>query len=387
MVEKLFSLKEYTEMNRPTVAEIDLAALRYNVSRITRLSTNPGKMLAIVKANAYGHGAVHISRELVKCGIDYLGVAICEEAAELRHAGLQVPIMVMGGIYSGQEEAAIKYNLVPVIFDITAARSLNAIASQNGIFIKVHIKLDTGMGRIGIMPNDLDTFFQSLKACNNLVVDGLLTHLSAADASTENSDNFTCRQIDMFLSLSGRIRDMGFSPSFLHLANSAAIIRRLEPCFNLVRPGLMLYGISPSPQVSTDLKPVMSLKTGVIAIKRVPKGYSISYRRTFITQRESVIATLPIGYADGYSRQLSNRAQVIIHGCKAPVVGVVCMDMVMVDVTDIPDVMVNDEAILIGSQGGEYISARDLADSAQSIPYEILCGISSRVPRVYVHGV
>ncbi len=374
-------------MNRPTIAEIDLAALRYNVSRITRLSTNPGKMLAIVKANAYGHGAVHISRELVKCGIDYLGVAICEEAAELRHAGLQVPIMVMGGIYSGQEEAAIKYNLVPVIFDITAARSLNAIASQNGIFIKVHIKLDTGMGRIGIMPNDLDTFFQSLKACNNLVVDGLLTHLSAADACTENSDNFTCRQIDMFLSLSGRIRDMGFSPSFLHLANSAAIIRRLEPCFNLVRPGLMLYGISPSPQVSTDLKPVMSLKTGVIAIKRVPKGYSISYRRTFITQRESVIATLPIGYADGYSRQLSNRAQVIIHGCKAPVVGVVCMDMVMVDVTDIPDVMVNDEAILIGSQGGEYISARDLADSAQSIPYEILCGISSRVPRVYVHGV
>ncbi|MCX5895450.1 MAG: alanine racemase, partial [Proteobacteria bacterium] len=184
-------------MNRPTVAEIDLAALRHNVSRINRLSTNPSKMLAIVKANAYGHGAVNISRELVNCGTDYLGVAICEEAAELRHAGLQVPIMVMGGIYSGQEEVAIKYNLVPVIFDITTARSLNAIASQNGITIKVHIKLDTGMGRIGIMPNDLDTFFQSLKACNNLVVDGLLTHLSAADACIENSDNFTCRQIDM----------------------------------------------------------------------------------------------------------------------------------------------------------------------------------------------
>ena len=374
-------------MPRPTVAEIDLAALRYNFNKVKGLAGSGKKALAIVKANAYGHGAVNVARELERCGVDFLGVAICEEAAELRKAGIRSPVMVMGGVYNGQAEDVFAYHIIPVLFDIETALSLNAIASHNGLSLKVHIKLDTGMGRIGILPGDLDSFIERLRTCNNLVVDGLLTHLATADTSQASADDFTVNQINIFRELSARIRDKGFSPTYLHLANSAAIIRHLEPCFNIIRPGLMLYGISPSQQLTIDLQPVMALKTKIVTLKKVPAGSSISYRRTFITNRESLIATLPIGYADGYSRQFSNRAAVLIRGRRASVAGVVCMDMVMIDVTDVADAQINDGVILLGTQGDETIDARELAEIAHSIPYELLCGISSRVPREYVNGI
>ncbi len=373
-------------MQRPTVAEIDLAALRYNYHQVTKLSDSSRKILAIVKANAYGHGAVRISQELEMLGADFLGVAMCEEAVELRKAGIKSSILVMGGIFQGQEDDVFKYDLIPVIFDIERARSLNARAAQNGIKLKVHVKLDTGMGRVGILPGDIEAFFGSMKDCNQLQVDGLLTHLAIADATDEMATSFTCGQINTFTSLVKKITEMGFSPTCLHLANSAAIIRKLDPCFNLVRPGIMLYGISPSPSLCIDLKPVLNLKTKLIALKKVPKGCSISYRRTFISERESLIATLPIGYADGYSRQFSNRSTVLIHGRRALVAGVVCMDMTMVDVTDIPAVNLHDEVVLLGAQGSQSINAHELAEIAHSIPYEILCGISSRVPRQYLNG-
>jgi len=373
-------------MQRPTVAEIDLAALRYNYHQVTKLSDNSRKLLAIVKANAYGHGAVRISRELEKCGVDFLGVAMCEEAAELRIAGIKSSILVMGGIYQGQENDVFKHDLIPVIFNIESARRLNAHASQNGIKIKVHVKLDTGMGRVGILPGDVEAFFSAIKRFDYLQVDGLLTHLAIADCPDDNATSFTCGQIDTFTSLVNKIREMGFSPSFLHLANSAAIIKKSAPCFNVLRPGIMLYGISPSPFLSIDLKPVLSLKTKIIALKKVPRGNSISYRRTFISERESMIATLPVGYADGYSRQFSNKAAVLIHGSRAPIAGVVCMDMTMVDVTDIPAVNLHDDVVLLGSQGSQSINAHELAEAAHSISYEILCGISSRVPRQYING-
>ena len=373
-------------MQRPTVAEIDLAALRYNYHQVTKLSDSSRKFLAIVKANAYGHGAVKISQELEKCGVDFLGVAMCEEAAELRKAGIKSSILVMGGIFHNQSDDVFKYDLIPVIFDMESARSLNARAAQNGIKLKVHVKLDTGMGRVGILPSDVEAFFSSIKDCHQLQVDGLLTHLAIADATDDTATSFTCGQIDTFTSLVKKVKEMGFSPTCLHLANSAAIIRKLDPCFNLVRPGIMLYGICPSPSLLIDLKPVLSLKTKIIALKKVPKGCSISYRRTFISERESLIATLPIGYADGYSRQFSNRSTVVIHGRRAPVAGVVCMDMTMVDVTDIPAVNLHDEVVLLGAQGSQSINAQELAEMAHSIPYEILCGISSRVPRQYLNG-
>ena len=373
-------------MQRPTVAEIDLTALRYNFQQVTKLSDSSRKFLAIVKANAYGHGAVRISQELEKCGVNFLGVAMCEEAAELRMAGIKSSILVMGGIFNNQEDAVFKHNLIPVIFDIDSARRLNVRAAQNGIKLKVHVKLDTGMGRVGILPGDAETFFSLIKNFDSLQVDGLLTHLAIADAADEAATSFTCGQIDTFTSLVEKVKEMGFSPTYLHLANSAAIIRQLAPCFNLVRPGIMLYGISPSPSLRIDLKPVLSLKTKIIALKKIPRGCSISYRRTFICDRDSLIATLPIGYADGYSRQFSNRSAALIHGRRAPVAGVVCMDMTMVDVTDVPAVNLHDEVVLLGSQGSQSINAYELAEIAHSIPYEILCGISNRVPRQYLNG-
>jgi alanine racemase len=371
-------------MPRPTVAEIDLAALRHNYKTVGEL-TGGSRVLAIVKANAYGHGAIAIARELERCGVDFLGVALCEEAVELRNAGIKTPLMVLGGIYNSQCEDVFTYRIIPVLFDIETALRLDALAAQNSLSLKVHIKLDTGMGRIGILSRDVDSFFDQLKKCKNLIVDGLLTHLAVADTSGAAADTFTIGQLSSFRELAARIRDKGFSPAYLHLANSAAIIRRLEPCFNLARPGLMLYGISPSQELAVDLKPVMTLKTKIAALKKVPAGCSISYRRTCITSRESLIATLPVGYADGYSRQFSNRAAMLIRGQRAPVAGMVCMDMVMADVTDIPDVRVHDEAVLLGSQGGQSIDSRELAEIARSIPYEVLCGISSRVPRKYLN--
>lgn len=376
---------ETADMSRPTVAEIDLAAVRYNFNKVRELAGSGSKTLAIVKANAYGHGAVHIARELEKCAVDFLGVAICEEAVELRTAGIRSPIMVMGGVYNSQVEDVVAHLIIPVLFNIETALSLDAIAARNCLRLKVHIKLDTGMGRIGILPGDINSFFERLKTCKCLEVDGLLTHLAVADTLSPPADDFTKAQMDMFLDLAARVRDMGFNPTYLHLANSAAIIRHLAPGFNLVRPGLMLYGVSPSHEPATDLMPVMTLKTRIAALKKVPAGSSISYRRTFITSRDSIIATLPIGYADGYNRQFSNRASVLIRGCRASIVGVVCMDMVMVDVTDIPEVREQDEVILLGKQGDKSIDAGELSEIAHSIPYELLCCIGRRVPRVYIN--
>jgi len=373
-------------MHRPTIAEIDLAALRHNYQYVTALAGPARRILAVVKANAYGHGAVRISRELEKCGVDFLGVATCEEAAELRTAGIKSSLLLMGGIFPGQEDEVLKYDLMPVIFDMEIARGLNARAAQNGISMKVHVKLDTGMGRVGILPDDVEAFFSSLKECQNLQVDGLLTHLSTADACNESATTFTREQIELFAALIKKVREMGFSPTYLHCANSAALIRGLATAFNLIRPGIMLYGIGPSPSLAENLKPVLSLKSKIMSLKKVPAGYSISYRRTFIAQRDSLIATIPIGYADGYTRHFSNKATVLVRGRRAPVVGVVCMDMTMVDVTDIPSVQLHDEVVLLGAQGSEIITAHELAETAHSIPYEILCGISSRVPRHYVNG-
>ncbi len=373
-------------MHRPTFAEIDLAALRHNYQYITSLAGPGRRILAVVKANAYGHGAVRIARELENCGVDFLGVATCEEAAELRTAGIKSSILLLGGVFPGQEDDVLKYDLIPVIFDLEIARSLHARAAPHGIRLKVHVKLDTGMGRVGILPDDVDAFFNSLKLCSHLQVDGLLSHLAIADDCQENATVFTRRQIDLFVALVKKVREMGFSPSYVHCANSAALIRKLDPMFNVIRPGIMLYGIGPTPSLAENLKPVLSLKSKIMFLKKVPAGYSISYRRTFVAQRDSVIATIPIGYADGYSRHFSNKATVLIRGRRAPVAGVVCMDMTMIDVTDTPSVQLHDEVVLLGAQGGEHITAHELAETAHSIPYEILCGISARVPRHYVNG-
>ncbi|HCX89858.1 MAG: alanine racemase [Deltaproteobacteria bacterium CG12_big_fil_rev_8_21_14_0_65_43_10] len=372
--------------HRPTIAEIDLDAVRFNYEQLRKKVGKETKMLAVVKADGYGHGATFISKELQRLGVDLLGVAISEEGISLRKAGIRKPIIILNGVFKGQIKETIEYNLTPVIFDSNTAQRLSDEGKRVNKRVKIHVKIDTGMGRVGILPKDIMPFFSKLKDMSNLEVEGVLSHLSTASGDSSEDLDFTSLQLKRFEKCIREIDIMGFSPPLRHIANSAATID-LPPSFcNVLRPGLMLYGAYPSFRFAEKihLKPVMSLKTEIMQIKSVPAGYSISYKRTFVTQRDSVIATLPIGYADGYNRLLSNRGAALIGGEKAPVVGTVCMDMTMVDVTKVPNVHVGDEAVLIGRQGDKEISADEIADKIGTISYEVFCGVSKRVPRIYI---
>ena len=376
------------EPYRPTIAEIDLDAIKFNYEQLRKKVGKETKMLAVVKADGYGHGATFISKELQSLGVDLLGVAICEEGISLRRAGIRIPIIILNGIFKGQIKETIECNLTPVIFDSNTAQRLSDEGKRVNKRVKVHVKIDTGMGRLGISHKDIVPFFSKLKNMANLEVEGVLSHLSTADGDSPEDRDFISLQLQRFEECIREIDILGFSPPLRHIANSAATID-LSPSFcNLLRPGLMLYGAYPSYRFAEKihLKPVMSLKTEIMQIKSVPAGYCISYKRTFVTQRDSVIATLPIGYADGYSRLFSNRGTALIGGEKAPVVGTVCMDMTMVDVTKVPNVQVGDEAVLIGRQGDKEISADEMADKIGTISYEVFCGVSKRVPRIYIKG-
>ena len=375
-------------IRRPTQATISLDALEHNVTRIQKSIGNPRKMLAVVKANAYGHGAVRIAQALAGLGVDFLGVATCEEAIELRQASITTPILVLGGFFPGQGIYAHQFDLTPVVYTLETAQELSQFAATSKRTIPIHLKIDTGMGRLGILPSETPLFIEKLSGLKNIKIEGVLSHLADTNQENHSGLEFTRRQVEIFNQQIETLSQMGIDPLYRHLANSAASIDELPDSFNLVRPGIMLYGSYPAKrfQQKIDLKPVMNLSTKIISLKKVPQGTSISYGRTFTCKRESLIATLPIGYADGYSRALSNRGEVLIRKSKAPVVGVVCMDLVMIDVTDIPGVELGDEAILMGSQGSEVITAEDIAEKMSTISYEFLCGIGKRVPRIYTKG-
>ena len=377
-----------TLITRPTQAEINLDALEHNFTRIKKRTGKEAKILAIVKANAYGHGAVKISRALQELGVDFLGVATCEEGIELRKASITTPIILLGGSFTGQATAVLQHDLIPVVYNLESARELSQHAHHSNRHIKIHVKIDTGMGRLGVYPPATSHFFHHLTKLHGLEVEGILTHLADTNQDNPSGVDFTHRQAALFKQQIDELHNMGIHPHYKHLANSAAIIGQQLDTFNLVRPGIMLYGAYPAKTLSQmiDLQPVMSLTTKIIALKTVPEGTTISYGRTFTCPRESLIATLPIGYADGYSRSLSNRGEVLIRGKRAPVVGVVCMDMVMVDATKIPGVSLGDDVVLMGSQAHESITAEDIAEKMGSIAYEFLCGIGQRVPRVYRRG-
>ena len=306
---------------------------------------------------------------------------------KLRQASITTPIIVLGGLFRGQEIYAREFNLIPVIYTIESAQKL-ALCATASHKVTVHVKIDTGMGRIGVLPTETKDFFQTVAKLQGIEIGGILSHL--ADASYENNSGkeFTLRQIALFNQQIEELHEMGIDPQYKHLANSAAIIDQIPALFNLVRPGIMLYGSYPTKRLrnAIALKPVMKLISKITFLKKVPKGTPISYGRTFTCSRESLIATVPIGYADGYSRAFSNRGKVLIRERKAPIVGVVCMDMLMVDVTDIPGVSLGDEVILLGTQGTETITVADLAKNIGTIPYEVLCGIGPRVPRFYLKG-
>ncbi len=356
-------------------AEIDLKALSHNL-RIVRKKTGNKKILAVVKADAYGHGAETVSKHLINHGASMLGVAFTHEGIALRTSGITTPILVF--FDRDNTEACIEYNLVPVIYDFKTAIKIHAIAKKLDIIMPVHIKVDTGMGRVGMPVDRACKEIPKISGLAHIKPEGIMSHFSDADLQDKA---FANHQQDLFSSLIAALKKDGITFRFIHMANSAAVLTMPDAHFNMVRPGIMLYGYGCCEK--HKLRPVMTLKSTIVLLKKVPKGSTISYGRTFITKRKSTIATIPIGYADGYNRNLSNNGEVLIKGKRAPVAGRVCMDTIMVDVTDIPDVSYTSEVVLIGRQGREQVTADDIAEKISTIPYEVLTSIGARVKRVY----
>jgi alanine racemase len=373
--------------SRPTFAEVDLDALRHNFQVLRSSIPRKTEILAVVKADAYGHGFMDISRELEQLNVDAFGVAFLAEGIQLRKSGIDKPILLLGGVYPGQERKCIGFNLSTIVFTLEQAQALNQAAGKLFRKAQIHLKIDTGMGRLGIQYATAPEFLKELKKLPNIHLEGIISHFASADELDESGQYFTRIQSERFSWVLTEVRKAGFIPRYIHIANSAAALIRNIPGCNLVRPGIALYGAIPSSdfQGKLDLKPVMRLKSRIALLKWVETGTTISYARRFTTTGKTLIASVPVGYADGYPRTLTNKGEALIRGERARVAGTVCMDWIMLDVTDIKDVAVGDEVVLMGQdRSGNCIHVEELAAWAGTIPYEIFCGISKRVPRVYL---
>ncbi len=390
---KLFHIprrRALDQLIRPTRAEVSADALRANLKTARQLAS-PAEVLAVVKANAYGHGAVQVARVLEDAGVAMLGVALVEEGVELRNSGIKTPILVMGGSYDYGYQALVDHQLTPSIFRREQLGNLTQAAQRSGRPAAIHLKLDTGMSRLGLQLDELPAFLTLLEEAKGaIVLDGFFSHFANADVE---NDPLTPKQIERYREGLQAVRAAGFAPRFRHLTNSAGLLA-LGPLadsldLNLVRPGLMLYGLAPDHWLSgrAKLQRVLAWKTGVMHLKVVPPQTSVSYGGTWVAQRPSTIATLPIGYADGFSRVYSGRASVLVRGQRAKVVGRVTMDMCMVDVTDIEGVKLGDEVVILGAQGSEEVTAEELAELAQTLHYEVLCSLGARVPRLLTEAV
>ena len=372
---------------RPTWAEIDLNNLAANFKEVRERVSPAARVMAIIKANAYGHGAVECARRLASEGADWFGVALPEEGIELRESGISQPVLCLGGYWPGQAALCVQHRLTPVVYRVDMIEALNRAAANAGVVVDVHVKVDTGMGRLGVRFDQLSEFVAALEPFRNVRIDGLMSHLAAADDAA--CQPLTRDQIQRFDDAVGLFRDHGYRPTHLHLANSAGIFGHRESWGNMVRPGGVLYGlwrdVLPPSTSDAELMPVMSLYSRISLLKWVPPGETIGYGCTFEASRKSLIATLPIGYHDGYMRGLSNRADVIVRGTYAPVVGRVSMDLTLIDVTNVPGVEIDDQVMLLGSQNPELkVTAEDLARISGTLSYEVTCGVSERVPRVYI---
>ncbi|HXG83217.1 MAG TPA: alanine racemase [Pyrinomonadaceae bacterium] len=370
---------------RPTRAEINLENLKFNFYSVKNFIGEDIKYMAVVKADAYGHGAVECATMLEKAGIDCFGVALPEEGLTLRENGIKKTVICLGGFWMGQEEFLLDNNLIPVIYSLEMAEKFDKAAREKNKTAAVHIKIDTGMGRIGVRFDEATEFAGKLNQFKNLNVEGLMTHFAAADDLLENE--FTDTQIKRFNQTVEIFESKGFKLIFKDLANSPGAIAHKNSRGNMVRLGGVLYGLGgdvlPKEIDKPELRPVMALYSKINQLKIVPKGETLGYNRTYKTERDSLIATIPIGYHDGYPRSLSNRGRVIINGRFAPVVGRISMDWTLIDVTEFQDLKVNDEVILIGDSCGLNIKAEDLAELIGTISYEITCGINNRVVKVY----
>ncbi len=374
---------------RPTWAEIDLNNLAANFKRIKQRVTPAARVMAVLKANAYGHGAVECAQRLSREGADWFGVALPEEGIQLRAAGIKEPVLCLAGFWPGQAAACIQHQLTAVVYRLDMIEALNQAAANAGAVSDVHVKVDTGMGRLGVRFDELNEFVPQLERFRNVRIDGVMTHLAAADDAS--CQPLTLDQIQRFDNAVTVFRDHGYRPTHLHLANSAGIFGHRESWGNLVRPGGVLYGlwrdVLPLSTSDPDLASVMSLHSRISLLKWVPPGETIGYGCTFEASRRSLIATIPVGYHDGYMRGLSNRSHVIARGKYAPVVGRVSMDLTLIDVTDVPGVENDDQVTLLGWNRNSpdlKITAEDLARIVGTLSYEVTCGIGERVPRVYV---
>jgi len=372
---------------RPTWATVDLDALRYNFGLLRRSLSVGTEIMAMIKADAYGHGALPVAKVLENDGARAFGVATVEEGLELRKNGIKKQILVMGGLLGAGAPASkvmVECDLTPVIHSHGVIASLENDAKEFGKKIPVHLKIDTGMSRLGVRPESLDSVLSRLASSQNLYLEGVMTHFMDAGDGPLSREQF-----DIFIQCKQRIEASLGKVKIWHMANSQGITnsRGLEiPGADevWVRPGLALFGGMDDASLSSKRPlPVMGLASRVVLLKHVPEGARVSYSGIFVTQRKTRLAIVPIGYADGYPWSLAGKASVLIRGVRAPVVGRVTMDMIIVDVTDIDDIEIHDEVVLMGSQGSDCISMNDLARWAETIPYEILCGISKRMPRVY----
>jgi alanine racemase len=366
-------------MYRPLWIEIDLGALRDNFRAIKLCVGRNVKIIATVKQQAYGHGLLAIAGELSRLGVDSLGVGSIEEALLLRENGFIEPILTLSAVLPSFSEEILHYNITPMVADLTLAKALNKAASHYDTKINIHVKVDTGMGRMGLYYKDAYKLMLQLKKFKHIALDGLYTHFPAADTDPD----FTNFQIDIFNKFISKLKNEGIFFKYTHCANSLGIAQYPHSHFSAVRPGLILYGIKPSPVMPIKLKPVLSLKSKVIFIKKVKKGMSVSYGRTFIAAKPINLATVSVGYADGYPWSLSNRAKIIIRGALFDIAGRVCMDHIMVNLEKHDGIKVGDEAVLIGRSRNANISAEDVADWAKTIPYEIVSRLSLKIPRFY----
>lgn len=371
--------------HRPTRAEIDLDALAHNFRAVRRRVAEGVRVMAVVKADAYGHGAFECARRLASEGADWFGVATPGEAAELRRAGISQPVLCFQGFWDGRADFCLRESIVPVVYRIDMAEALDRAARNAGVVADVHVKLDTGMGRLGMRFDEAAEFADALRSFEHLRVDGLMTHFAAADEPRR--DCFTDEQLKRFRDGVAAFRERGFRPTYVHMANSAATFAHAQTHGDMVRPGGVLYGlwrdILPATVGSPDLRPVMKLTSSIILIKRIKRGESVGYGCTYEAARDMTVATLPIGYHDGYPRAMSNRGRAIVRGAYASVVGRVSMDMTLLDVTDVPGASTGDAVTLLGVEGEHRIDAEDIARTVNTLSYEITCGMSSRVPRRY----
>lgn len=368
---------------RPTRAEVNLANLRHNL-RVMQRAAGGAEVWAVLKADGYGHGAKGVARTLERAGATGICVALLEEGIELRQAGIRVPILVLGGYYGRAWGEVLRHSLTPVLHDPSQVEELAEEVRYSGSEpASAHVKIDTGMSRLGVLPRDVPKMAELLARHREVNVTGLMTHF-AADGGDLDSIN---AQMDLFDQAAASMRSLGIDPPLRHAANSAAILQSPRAHLNVVRPGIALFGVEPRVGVCKELRPVMQVRTELVSVREVPAGQSVGYGGTWKATRTSRIATIPMGYADGLSRALSNRGELLVRGKRVPVAGIISMDMAMLDVTEVTDVRVGDECVVLGTQKGplgqETISAEEIATRLGTIPWEVLTDISRRVPRFY----